>query len=177
MTPIAGYQCDARGAGLARGFEMNDRWARFCDHLNYPPIQMSNFQMSNFFETDTDEYEFQGKTYVNYFNLYSNLWFKPTLEHIQSLEFVTIVDTAETTEGWQIAVTFCDHAFLLDTHFHGTSTMFCVEKGVSDRMVMLAFLGCFLPTIRDDWPNSDNIPSKQTNWLSWLRPHRRSHGG
>jgi hypothetical protein len=116
--------------------------------------------MSNFFETDTDEIEFQGITYFDYFNLYPNLSFAPTLTHLQSLDTVTIQDSLETPEGWQIAVTFCDYPFLLDTHFHGTSTLFCCEECVSDKTAMLAFLGCFLPIIRDDWTSPDWIPKK-----------------
>ena len=107
--------------------------------------------MCSFFERDQDEYEFQGKTYVDYFNLYPELCFNPTLDHLRALEAVAVLDALETSDGWQIAVSFCDYPFLLDTHYHGTSTMFCVEKGVTDKLAQLAFLGCFLPTVRDDW--------------------------
>ena len=115
-------------------------------------------QMSDFFETDQDEHRFNGLTYVDYFNLYPNLWFTPTLAHLTTISEITVLNTSNASEGWQIAVNFCNLDFLLDTHFHGTSTMFCVERNVSDKTAMLAFLGCFLPTIRDDWP----MPAKTT---------------
>ena len=133
--------------------------------------------MSHFFETDTDEYEFRGITYVDYFNLYPNLSFAPTLAHLHSLDSVTVQDSVETSEGWRISVTFSNSPFLLDTHFHGTSTLFCCEKCVSDKTTMLAFLGCFLPTIRDDWRFPDRLPVKRSNWLSWLRRNKRDNVG
>lgn len=133
---------------------------------------LPNTDMANFFEVDTDEYDFKGRTYVDYFNLYPNLWQEPTLEHLQSLDVVTVLDYLETESGWQIGVRFCDYLFLLDTHYHGTSTMFCFEKGFTDKKVMLAFLGCFLPVIRDDWPCPAEVKKKRPGCLagfgSWL---------
>lgn len=109
-------------------------------------------QMPSFFERDQDEIEFGGTTYLDYFNLYPNLKFEPTMNHLKNLCEVTVLESAQDSEGWQIAVKFGGSDFLLDTHFHGTSTLFCAAKCVSDKTTMLAFLGCFVPTIRDDWP-------------------------
>ncbi|MBL8890853.1 MAG: hypothetical protein JNL67_12810 [Planctomycetaceae bacterium] len=107
--------------------------------------------MSSFFETDRDEFAFGGKIYQGYFNLYPNFSYKPTLRHIDSVSGLTVVGHNMHSDGWAIAVDFCNTSFLIDTHDHGTSTLFCVESGVNDQIVMLAFLGCFLPVLRDDW--------------------------
>ena len=119
--------------------------------------------MPNFFETDQDAYLFHGVTYVDYFGLYPNLWLTPTLDHLKTIDEIAVLNTASDSEGWQISVKFCKLDFLLDTHFHGGSTTFCAETSVADTTVMLAFLGCFLPTIRDDWPMSDKIETKNVN--------------
>ena len=37
-------QCDAREAGLARGFEMDDRWFRLGDRCRSATDRLSNFQ-------------------------------------------------------------------------------------------------------------------------------------
>lgn len=77
---------------------------------------------------------------------------------------VTVLKTTNDSEGWQIAVKFRNLDFLLDTHFHGTSTMFCTEKSVSDKTAMLAFLGCFLPELRLPFRLGDHriYPTEQT---------------
>lgn len=108
----------------------------------------------NFFETDHDEFAFGGKVYCDYFNLYPELHFDGALEHLRGLVEVTVLDSSQTSDGWQIAVRYGDVHFLVDTHFHGTSTLFCAEQGTTDETVMLAFLGLFLPVIRDNWISS-----------------------
>lgn len=107
--------------------------------------------MSSFFETDREQFAFVGRTYQDYFSLYPNLWYKATLEHIQNLDEMEVVHCESETDGWRIAVRFRNTEFLLETHYHGTSTSFCVEDGNEDTLTMLAFLGCFLPVVRDSW--------------------------
>ena len=41
IANFAEYQCDAREAGLARVFEMEDRWFRLGDHGRYAPERPS----------------------------------------------------------------------------------------------------------------------------------------
>ena len=121
-----------------------------------------------FFERDQDEFVFRDKIYLDYFNLYPCLWFDSTYEHIQTLDEMTVLGTKNHSDGWQIAAKFCDFNFLLDTHYHGTSTMFCAEKCVSDNTAMLAFLGCFLPTIRDSWQRSEKMDTRMSSWIAKL---------
>ena len=111
-----------------------------------PPMEIPSF-----FERDQDEIAFNGKTYLDYFNLYPNLRFEPTLNHLRSIRDATVLASANDSDRWQIAVEFGGFDFLVDTHYHGTSTLFCAAKGVSDTTTMLAFLGCFIPTMRDGW--------------------------
>jgi hypothetical protein len=107
--------------------------------------------MTNFFEKDSDEIVFRNRVFTDYFNLYPNLAFEAVLAHLQGLDWVVVVDTEEDSEGWQIHARFRVTHFLVSTHYHGTSTLFCVERGCRDEMQMLAFLGCFLPVLRDKW--------------------------
>lgn len=120
--------------------------------------------MPQFFEQDRDEIVFRDTTYLDYFNLYPNLWFQPTLDHLKVLDAVDVIDSEENSEGWQIAVRFCGHSFLLDTHYHGTSTLFCADKRLKDETIMLAFLGCFLTLLRDDWFPQKGAATKP-KWL------------
>jgi hypothetical protein len=127
-------------------------------------------EVPTFFERDPDEILFRGVTYLNYFNLYPNLSYAPTLKHLQDLTDVLVQTSANDSAGWQIAVKFCETDFLLDTHYHGTSTLFCSAKGVTDVTCMLAFLGCFSSTLRDHWRLSNPTDKKKTNWLrNWFR--------
>ncbi len=107
--------------------------------------------MASFFELDRDEIQFSGRTYLAYFNLYPNLLYASTLKHLESLDEITVIGSAQSRDGWQIAVTFDGLHFLLDTHYHGTSTLFCVGDEIIDDSRMLAFLGCFIPLLRDNW--------------------------
>ncbi len=107
--------------------------------------------MASFFEVDRDEIPFNDRTYVDYFNLYPELRYSSALTHLESLDEMTVLASSQNNEGWQIAVKFDGLDFLLDTHYHGTSTLFCVSKGTADETRMLAFLGCFIPLLRDTW--------------------------
>ena len=107
--------------------------------------------MSYFFELDQDEILFQGRVYVDYFNLYPDLRFDTTLRHIERFDEMSVLKALQSSTGWNIEIKYSNLHFLLDTHFHGTSTLFCIEKGTRDKTSMLAFLGFFLPVIRDDW--------------------------
>lgn len=112
--------------------------------------------MIEFFEENHDEFLAGGKVYIDYFNLYPELKLEETVDYIDGISKITIGDRNQTSNGWQIEIEFMGIKFLLDTHFHGTSTLFCVEKSnAHEETIMLAFLGCFLHTIRDDW-NSVN---------------------
>ncbi len=104
-----------------------------------------------FFEHDPDEIIFNGKTYLDYFNLFPNLHFEPTLELLNSLAAITVLNSAVDAHGWQIAVNFGGVDFLVDTTYHGTSTLFCVAKDAWGTANMLTFLGCFVSVLRDDW--------------------------
>lgn len=107
--------------------------------------------MNHFFESDQDELSFGDRIYVDFFNLYPDLQYHATLEHLKRVDAIAILEVEQEREGWRIEVEYSDIHFLVDTHFHGTSTLFCVEKGVQDEKSMLAFLGCFLPLMRDHW--------------------------
>ena len=107
--------------------------------------------MASFFELDRDEILFNGRSYMDYFNLYPNLSYTPTLAHLESLEEIAVLGSSQSRDGWQIAVMFEGLHFLLDTHYHGTSTLFCVANAITDESRMLAFLGCFIPLLRDNW--------------------------
>ena len=126
-------------------------------------------EIPDFFERHQDKIVFRHTTYLDYFNLYPKLRFQPTFDHLQRLNEMSILNFARDSEGWQIAVKFHDSNFLLDTHFHGTSTLFCAEQGVSDTTVMLAFLGCFIPTIRDDWELDASSDVTTKNRLAFRR--------
>ena len=107
--------------------------------------------MASFFELDRDEILFSNRTYLDYFNLYPNLSFTSTLAHLESLDGIAVLDSSQSSDGWQIAVKFDGLHFLLDTRYHGTSTLFCVASEIDDDSRMLAFLGCFVPLLRDNW--------------------------
>ena len=113
---------------------------------------------------------FRTRLTLDYFNLYPNLRFEPTLLQLESLDEVTVLDSATGSEGWQISVKFCAFDFLLDTHFHGTSTLFCAAKNVSDKTTMLAFLGCLMPTLRDDWRSPGGSPVETNPFASPSTP-------
>lgn len=125
-------------------------------------------EIPSFFERDRDEFVYCGITYLDYFNLYPNLWFEPTLKHLECLENVLVLGSDEDSEGWRIAARFCEINFLLSSHYHGSSTLFCVERGVTDIACMLAFLGCFAPTLRDDWWLAERLKYKKANWIREL---------
>ena len=112
--------------------------------------------MASIFEKDRDEIHFQGGVYVDYFNLYPELNFDSVLKYLERVFEITVVETDSTSEGWQIQARFQGRDFLLDTHFHGTSTLFCSTLNETDDSVRLAFLGCFLPLVRDGWQGSKN---------------------
>ncbi|WP_145349775.1 hypothetical protein [Roseimaritima multifibrata] len=124
--------------------------------------------MPYFFEQDRDEIRDQGVIYLDFFNLYPELNFQPTVEHLERLSEAAVAGSTQTDDGWQVVVVFCDCKFLLDTHYHGTSTLFCAEKSVCDKTIMLAFLGCFLPSIRDHWKKTYGGMGPKPNWLSML---------
>lgn len=124
-------------------------------------------RMDDFFEKDQDEFPFGNRVYVDFFNLYPALSLAPTIEHLSSLHAVTVVDYAETSEGWQIEARFCGMLFLLDTHYHGGATQFCVEKWKADHLTMLAFLGCFLPLLRDHWQPPTTRGVTKRSWMQF----------
>ncbi len=107
--------------------------------------------MASFFELDRDEILYNGRSYLDYFNLYPNLSYTPTLAHLERLDEIAVLGSSQSRDGWQIAVMFDRLHFLLDTHYHGTSTLFCVANESPDDSRMLAFLGCFIPLLRDNW--------------------------
>ena len=107
--------------------------------------------MASFFEIDRDEILFSERSYWDYFNLYPNLTYTSTLAHLQSLNETAVLGSSQSSDGWQMAVKFAGLHFLLDTHYHGTSTLFCVSNEITDDPRMLAFLGCFIPLLRDNW--------------------------
>ena len=111
--------------------------------------------MIEFFEDDQDEFPIGDRVYLDYFNLYPELKFEETVEHLNRLSKVNVHSRNQTIHGWQIEAEFMGIRFLLDTHYHGTSTQFCVENSdANEETAMLAFLGCFLSTIRDDWKST-----------------------
>ncbi len=47
--------------------------------------------MASFFELDRDEILFNGRSYLDYFNLYPNLSYAPTLAHLERLDEIAVV--------------------------------------------------------------------------------------
>ncbi len=68
--------------------------------------------MASFFELDRDEILFNGRSYLDYFNLYPNLSYTPTLAHLESLEEIAVLGSSQSRDGWQIAVMFDGLHFL-----------------------------------------------------------------
>ncbi|MEM8671781.1 MAG: hypothetical protein AAGG48_29960 [Planctomycetota bacterium] len=125
--------------------------------------------MTSFFETDRDEFVFDGRTYQDFFNLYPNLLYEPTLQHVLSLDDLKVLRCFEDSEDWRIAIEFQDIGFLLETQVGcGGATLFCVSDNQEDQLKMLAFLGCFLPLIRDSWHIASCNKPANRSWIATL---------